>query len=76
MSTDTKPISTLTGRGWPGLSCLNCGAEDTVRINLDCLDEVHCSECEVDQSVDYIRDQLAAWQSVLVWIALAPPAKQ
>jgi hypothetical protein len=59
-------------RGFEGVSCLLCGAEGTVSVHLDQVTTFHCSECSDSWDAEGVREAIAAWTSVLRWVALAP----
>jgi hypothetical protein len=81
MSTATKaapaPLGTLNpapkARGFPGLRCLLCGEEDTLRLDLENL-SLSCgaNDCEIEPAE--VRSLIALWQKLLAWLETAPPA--
>lgn len=54
--------------------------EATVTLNLNDLDECHCEGCSETFTPEMARDlaeaELARWEAVVRWIALAAPAKE
>src|SRR5262249_28800203 len=72
--TNPAPADTV-GRGFPGIPCLYCNDEGTIRLDLADVtapDAFHCTACEAEFSLDDVRTKIAAWQPVLTWVALAP----
>jgi hypothetical protein len=78
MTTTTTETRTRTKaddrRGFPGLRCLKCGEEDTVRVNVADMG-LTCSSCDEGFSVAEVRDMMASWTRVLAWIDQAPAVK-
>lgn len=57
-------------RGFPGVGCLLCGAENSIAVQLvDC--SFLCSECGNEISLEDARKAVDAWTRVLSWVALA-----
>lgn len=59
-------------RGFEGVSCLLCGAEGSVSVNLDRVTTFRCSECSDEWDAEGVREAIAAWTRVLRWVSLAP----
>jgi hypothetical protein len=58
-------------RGFPGLSCLGCGQEDTTSVHLDDM-TFRCSECDSTFTPAEVAEQLERWRRVLSWVETAP----
>lgn len=63
-------------RGFAGVRCPLCGSDDVQKIQLDDLETCHCSACEEDYTLDDVRQLVAAWQRVLLWIDAAPAIEE
>jgi transcription elongation factor Elf1 len=80
--TSPTPTCQPVRRGWGGLPCPMCGeAEVSIALDLDDMgrDEAcRCAECESAFGLDHVRDLMAKWQAVLLWLDSAPmlPAEQ
>lgn len=62
-----------------GITCPFCRSEDdAVMLNLNDLAECHCADCEEtfrpEQARDLAAAELARWEAIVRWIALAAPA--
>jgi hypothetical protein len=66
----TEP--TAQPRGFPGLRCPLCGAEDCVTVALNDVFALHCTSCDEDIDADEARDNARRWLAVLAWCELAP----
>lgn len=74
MATQTNsPTETAApARGFGQLPCPLCGADATVRLDLDDLATFNCCECSEDFTADDLRAIIAQWQRVLNWLDTAP----
>ncbi len=68
----SAPTPETQRRGFPSLTCVLCGEADCVRLDLSDLDTFTCTSCEADFTLDEVREHLAAWGRVVVWIESAP----
>lgn len=59
-------------RGFSELPCPKCGEQDAITVNLYDVEDLHCSECDTDFSLQEIRELLAAWGPVVKWLDTAP----
>jgi transcription elongation factor Elf1 len=63
-------------RGFEGLTCLKCGEENYVQLDLQDVDRVYCTSCESEYSLrEDVAPAVAAWRRVLDWASLAPAAE-
>jgi hypothetical protein len=70
MATASKPL-----KSW-GLRCPECGAKDSLRLELNRLSSVVCSACDDAESSPEaarrtVADQLRRWEAFGAWLALA-----
>jgi hypothetical protein len=72
MTTAHQTAAKPKPRGFGALPCILCGQETTISLDLDEVDNFHCSECDGVFSVSDLRDHMERWQKVLAWIHLAP----
>lgn len=59
-------------RGFGPLPCILCGAEGTIRLDLDDVANLTCAECEESFTPADVRAFMAKWAPVLAWIETAP----
>jgi hypothetical protein len=69
--TQTQPPAARVERGFT-LTCLACGQEASISLDLDTLDTFRCPECENDFSRETVEEVIGQWRKVLDWIDLAP----
>lgn len=62
---------TQASRGFPDLTCLNCG-EHEVFVYAGSLSYFHCGSCDVEYHRSEVERTLGAWQKFLAWIDQAP----
>jgi hypothetical protein len=75
MATATQPTLTCVApktRGFAGLCCLKCNAEDAVTVLVCDTSVFHCTDCGDEFSTDDVREHLERWQRVLAWVEMAP----
>ncbi len=68
--TTTAPTAEPKTRGFKA-PCPKCG-EEGVHVNLSCLNELRCGQCEAEFALADVRALVASWSAVLRWIDLAP----
>lgn len=73
-------IPHLTGRTQPrrtsfNVSCPACGEQGVV-VALDNLEQVTCSHCNSDTTLEEIRTLIGEWTAFLAWLDALPPARQ
>lgn len=56
------------------LTCLSCGQQASITLDLDDCHTFHCPDCENEFTADDVRQVIGEWQRVLSWLDLAPPA--
>lgn len=74
-ATQTPKCTKPQKRGFPGLCCLNCGEEDSIRINAADMLAV-CPECDAEFTADDIREKMAAWARLADWLDSAPVVEE
>lgn len=63
----SKPVR----RGFQ-VCCLECG-DKSIRVYLDDVAGVfQCGDCEAEFSAREIRERIASWEAVLIWVESAP----
>jgi hypothetical protein len=58
-------------RPFAGLTCILCGQEDCVGLDLDDLKTFRCRECEEEFDRQTVESSVNAWTKVLAWIDMA-----
>ncbi len=61
-------------KGFGSLTCLKCGQEAVIRIDLDDLSTFTCCECDEEFTRANVERVLGQWAQVLTWIDTAPSA--
>jgi len=54
-----------------GVSCIKCGEENCIRVNLSDLDNFICEECDAEFKAEELERIIGEWQAVLRWTAAA-----
>lgn len=60
-------------RGFDGIPCILCGAEDNLRVDLDDMAHFTCSDCDGEFTAQDVRRHQERWTGVLAWLDAAPP---
>jgi uncharacterized protein (DUF983 family) len=63
--------ATTTQRGFK-LRCPMCGEEDTLRLDLDDVSKLFCSQCDSDFTTGDVKEIVRQWQKCLLWLETAP----
>lgn len=75
-ATNAVPTCRPVKRGFNYLPCPRCGQEEaTVSIDLHDLTDpeaIQCRDCDATFGIEEVRDIVAKWQRVLLWIDSAP----
>lgn len=54
-----------------GLTCILCGKDDCLSLDLDDLKTIRCRECEDEFTTEAVAEHIAKWQSVMAWVGMA-----
>jgi uncharacterized protein (DUF983 family) len=55
--------------------CPRCGEDVGIRVGLDDGETLTCTSCDAEYTVQDVRDLIACWGPLLVWLD-AHPSKQ
>ena len=69
-SDDTSPAP----RGFPGIRCPACGAEESIRIMAH-TGACECGDCDVEIDRETIEGIAAQWSKLLGWLDAMPYAE-
>lgn len=54
------------------LTCIKCGAEAAIRVDLTDGDTCHCPECDDEFTVSEVETLVEQWSAVLPWLKSHP----
>ncbi len=54
------------------LTCILCGQDVAIRLDLADGDTFYCPDCDGDFSVSQVRETVGKWQRCLAWLDAMP----
>jgi uncharacterized protein (DUF983 family) len=54
------------------VTCIRCGEEETLYVELDNMTRINCNDCGKGFTTDDVRDLIARWGAALAWLESAP----
>jgi hypothetical protein len=54
------------------LTCIKCGEQACIQLDLSDGDTFRCPECEQDFTLAEVEQAIGNWQKVIAWVKLCP----